>query len=357
MRWQELYPEWVEVLSTLTEAPCVVLVLGGTDVGKSTFSVLLLRLWAQHHSPVGFLDLDLGQTTFGPPTTMGWLLVREPFQRLSDLVPGGFAFLGDTTVARHPHASLAGARHVMDELMSYQPAGIVVDTCGYIGGVGGRHYKLLLTGLLRPQVVIALQRDTELEPILSALERRTDWRVERLQVPPCITRKSPPIRAHARRVAFANYFQNARSHTLSLDQVSLTGRRLGSGLPLSPERRTRLSQQLRTDILHAEIVGNSLHVIVRQPLKEAQTQLLATQIGVDRAVVLPPTAYHHLLVGLIDYHGRHFGVGLIEQIDFEARTLTILTPVVSVHPVRWVQLGFVRILPDGTDLGEPLRDG
>jgi hypothetical protein len=29
----------------------------------------------------------------------------------------------------------------------------------------------------------------------------------------------------------------------------------------------------------------------------------------------------------------------------------------SVNPVRWVQLGYLRILPDGTELGEPLRDG
>ena len=118
-----------------------------------------------------------------------------------------------------------------------------------------------------------------------------------------------------------------------------------------------LNQQIRGEILHAEMVGNSLHVIVRQPLTESQIQLLMTLCSADRAVVLPPSAYHHLLVGLIDYRGRHFGVGLIEELNFDQRTLTVLTPVASVLPVRWVQLGFTRVLPDGTELGEPLRDG
>lgn len=357
MRWQELYPEWAPLLSELAEKPSVVMVLGGMDVGKSTFCSLLVRLWGQAGQSVGFLDLDLGQTSFGVPATMSWAIVKEPFQRVSELVPDGFAFVGDTTPARHSLIALASARSAMDELQHCRPDGIVIDTCGYIAGMGGRQYKLLMVNLLHPQVLIALQRDTELEPILSALERRNNWRVERVRVPSVIARKSPVMRAHARRVAFASYFQNARSQTLSLDQISLTGRRLGAGQPIPPNTLQRLNQHIRGAILHIERIGNSLHVIVRQPISETQIQLLTTLTNTDRAVVLPPTAYHHLLVGLIDYQGRHFGVGLIEQIDFEKRLLTVQTPVVSVHPVRWVQLGYLRVLPDGTELGEPLRDG
>lgn len=357
MRWRELYPEWVEALERLSQPQGAVMVLGGTDVGKSTFCSLLLRQWVQARVPVGFLDLDLGQTTLGPPTTLSWALIQKPFQRLGELEADGFAFVGDTTPARHPMLALAGARHALDELKSHHPVGIVIDTCGYIGGASGRQYKLLMADLLRPTVMIALQRQNELEPILQALERRLDWRVERLPVPAAIARKSPVMRAQARRVAFARYFQNARSQTLSLEQVSFTGRRLGAGQPFSPQRLCMLNQQIRGGILHAEMVGNSLHVIVRQPLTESQIQLLMTLCNADRAVVLPPSAYHHLLVGLIDYQGRHFGVGLIEELNFDQRTLTVFTPVASVLPVRWVQLGFTRVLPDGTELGEPLRDG
>ncbi len=357
MHWQTLYPEWVPALQALSQPSGLVMVIGGVDVGKSTFCSLLLRQWVAQGKPVGFLDLDLGQTTIGPPTTVSWTLITEPFERLSELEPGGLAFVGDTAPARHVALMLAGARHVLDELMLLQPAGVVVDTCGYISGVGGRHYKLLMVDLLRPRVIVAIQRNTELEPILQALRRRANWEIIELPVPQVIARKTPLLRAQHRRVAFAHYFASARQHTLSLDQVSLTGRRLGAGEPFSAQRLEYLSQQVRAELLHGERMANSVHIITRQPLDEARIQLLLDLTGVDELVLLPPNAYHHLLVGLIDYTGRHFGIGIIESLDFRGRTLSVLSPVNSVQPVRWVQLGYLRILPDGTELGEALREG
>jgi polynucleotide 5'-kinase involved in rRNA processing len=140
-------------------------------------------------------------------------------------------------------------------------------------------------------------------------------------VPQPILRKSPPFRAQYRRAAFARYFERAQSHTLPLDQFSFIGRRLGGGQPISEARRRYLADQVRAELLHAEMVGDSLHLIVRQPLSDAQIETLMTLAGVDKLVMLPQSAYHNLLVGLIDYTGRCYGLGLIESLDFKARTL------------------------------------
>jgi polynucleotide 5'-kinase involved in rRNA processing len=215
----------------------------------------------------------------------------------------------------------------------------------------------MLIDLLRPQVIVALQRKDELTPIVGALRRRADWKLHELPVPQAILRKSPPFRAQYRRAAFARYFERAQSHMLPLDQFSFIGRRLGGGQPMSEARRRYLADQVRADLLHAEMVGDSLHLIVRQPLSDAQLETLMTLAGVDKLVMLPQSAYHNLLVGLMDYTGRCYGLGLIESLDFKARTLGLLSPVRSVDPVRWVHLGYLRLLPDGTELGEPLRDG
>jgi polynucleotide 5'-hydroxyl-kinase GRC3/NOL9 len=333
------------------------MVLGGVDTGKSTFCSLLLRQWHQAGILAGYLDLDPGQSNVGPPATFSWTLVRQPFERLNELAPGGLAFIGDTTPARHLSLALAGARRVLDELLALQPEAVVIDTCGYVGGWIARHYKLLLADLLRPRVIIGLQRERELAPILDALSRRADWRVETLPVPASIARKPPIFRVQYRRVAFARYFEGARSHTLPLSQISLVGRRLGAGEPLSEATRQHLQSQIRAELLYAERYGDSLHVILRQPLSEHQVGLLQTLTRTSRLTMLPPSAYQNLLVGLTDYTGRTFGIGLIESLDFEAGTLSLLSPVHSVQPVRWVQLGYLRVLPDGTELGEPLREG
>ncbi len=357
MNWRAVYPEWQAVLENLASVSGVVMVLGGVDTGKSTFCSLLLRLWQSAGTVAGYVDLDLGQSNVGPPSTFSWSLVRQPFERLSDLVPGGLAFVGDVTPARHIALSLTGARRVLDELLALQPEKVVIDTCGYIGGWAARQYKLMLTDLLRPRVIVGLQHERELNPILDALRRRADWRVEVVPVPEAIGRKPPIFRSQYRRVAFARYFEGARSHTLPLSQISLIGRRLGAGEPLSDAARQHLQNQIRAELLHAERYGDHLHVILRQPLTEQQIGLLQALTRAQHLTLLPPSAYQHLLVGLTDYTGRTFGIGLIESLDFEAGTLTLLSPVHSVQPVRWVQLGYLRVLPDGTELGEPLREG
>lgn len=355
--WQTVYPEWQEAIERLAQASGTVMVLGGVDTGKSTFCSLLLRQWQNAGALAGYVDLDPGQSNVGPPATFSWTLVRQPFERLNELSPGGLAFLGDTTPARHLSLALAGARRVLDELLALQPEKVAIDTCGYVGGWVARYYKLTLADLLRPRVIVGLQRERELTPILDALSRRADWQVEALPVPESIARKPPIFRSQYRRVAFARYFEGARSHTLPLNHISFVGRRLGAGEPLSEATKRHLENQIRAELLHAERYGDHLHVILRQPLTEHQIGLLQTLTRANRLTLLPPSAYQYLLVGLTDYTGRTFGVGLIESLDFEAGTLTLLSPVHSVQPVRWVQLGYLRVLPDGTELGEPLREG
>ncbi|MCX7925826.1 MAG: Clp1/GlmU family protein [Fimbriimonadales bacterium] len=357
MRWRELYPEWQEAVDELVSQSGVVLVLGATDVGKSTFCSLLLKLQQQAGRSVGFVDLDVGQTTVGPPAAFSSVLINKPYELLHELSPHSMAFLGDVSPVRHVSLALIGARRVLDGLTPLQPESVVVDTDGYIGGWHGRAYKIMLVDLLRPQAIVALQRADELEPILGALRLRADWKLYELSVPKTILRKSPPHRAQHRRVAFARYFEKALSHTLPLEQFRFIGRRLGSGQPLSEARKRFLADQIRAELLHAETIGDSLHLIVRQPLSDAQIETLMTLANVNKLVMLPQSAYHNLLVGLIDYTGQCYGLGLIETLDYKARTLTVLSPVRSVQPVRWVQLGYLRILPDGTELGEPLREG
>ncbi len=355
--WQSVYPEWQRAVEELASLPGPVMVLGGVDTGKSTLCTLLLRQWQEAGLLAGYVDLDPGQSNVGPPATFSGCLVRHPIERLNELSPSGLAFLGDTTPARHVALALAGARRVLDELLALQPDRVVIDTCGYIGGGHGRQYKLMLADLLRPRLIVGLQREQELLPLMDALRRRADWRVEVLPVPEVITRKPPIFRAQYRRVAFARYFESGRSHTLPLSQISFIGRRLGAGEPLGEATKRHLESQIRAELLHVERAGDHLHVILRQPLTEHQIGLLQTLTRTHRLTLLPPSAYHYLLIGLIDYMGRTFGIGLIESIDFEAGTLTVLSPVHSVQPVRWVQLGYLRVLPDGTELGEPLREG
>lgn len=59
--WQQLDP---------TDLHETVMVLGGTDVGKSTFARYPFRKLCSQHEQVAYLDGDPGQSLLGPPTTV-----------------------------------------------------------------------------------------------------------------------------------------------------------------------------------------------------------------------------------------------------------------------------------------------
>src|SRR5690606_28159278 len=64
----DLPPDWAELIDTLAAAPWKrVVVIGGTDVGKSSCSRLLCQHLAREGQKVALLDTDLGQKMIGPP--------------------------------------------------------------------------------------------------------------------------------------------------------------------------------------------------------------------------------------------------------------------------------------------------
>jgi len=351
-----LYPEWADIFERLPLSPALVMILGAVDSGKTTLSSLLIRHWQQQKCTAGVMDLDLGQSEIGPPATLGYAIAQSPFTTIGDLTPRGLAFVGDVTPIHDVPQILIGARRMMDDLQALKPDVVVIDTCGYVRGMGARHFKLQLVELLRPTHLFVLQRNNEMQPILSALQNRTDWDLTVASVPAVVSRKSPTFRSENRRVLFARYFSEAKPYAIEMDQVSFIGRRLGAGVRLTADN-LRLEDTIRDKLLHVERQGSYLHVIAKQMLSENEIATLQTVTGTDQLRVLPAKAYRHLLAGLTDHAGRTFGMAIIQSIDFQARIVNLIAPVHSVQPVKWIHLGSLRVLPDGTELTHRLQDG
>src|SRR5574341_24021 len=84
---QKKHPDWERVLLALAKRPGVTMFLGASDTGKTT----CLRAAAAHLAragllPLAIVDADLGQSTIGPPTTVGLMLVTK--ENLPDLLSG-----------------------------------------------------------------------------------------------------------------------------------------------------------------------------------------------------------------------------------------------------------------------------
>jgi polynucleotide 5'-kinase involved in rRNA processing len=185
--------------------PGVVVLLGGIDSGKTTMARRLLSpAAAGGHGPV-LVDLDLGQSTVGPPTTLALRQVHDPAELADPFTPDAMYFVGAVSPRDHLLPVLAGTVGLLEEARRRSTC-VVVDTSGFVAGIVGQVLKFHKLELARPRYVVGLQRGEELEPLLGVARRFTRAEVSALPVHPAVVASSVEQRADHRRERLARYF-------------------------------------------------------------------------------------------------------------------------------------------------------
>lgn len=184
-----------------------IMVLGGTDTGKTTLVECLADLLSKS-GPVGFLDLDMGQSTVGPPTTVAWALIDRGFPGRGELKTREMAFVGSLSPRGSILPALAGSVRMLQSAAFSCPT-VLIDTSGFIEGSDGRIFKQFKIDLLAPDLIIALQRGSELEPVLQGMSHQRHPEILRIPVLPGVRMRSPEDRATWRAARFADYFSTA----------------------------------------------------------------------------------------------------------------------------------------------------
>ncbi|MCS6775729.1 MAG: Clp1/GlmU family protein [Chloroherpetonaceae bacterium] len=350
------YALWREALEELARAPGTVVLLGDTDTGKTTFTRLLIRYWTEAGYRVGVLDADIGQSEIGPPTCIGLAYTQTPVLALSDLSPHALAFVGSASPRGHTLEYVCALHRLYRQAVREQPGSpLIVDTPGYIHGRGALRLHQACLELLGPCTIVALQRNSELEPVLAPFRHYTGYHIFAPPIPDVLSRKPPAYRAQRRVMRFAAYLQNARMHTYSFDAVACCGLWLGSGTPLAAHQlafvRQVLAPQIR--VYYAELCGQQLGLMVGSPVSPQLPALSIVQKELHAQSFCITTApqLHHLLIGLESSSGKLLGIGCLEALDFRRRTLGIVTPVRAPAAACILRFGSLRVRPDGTEVG------
>lgn len=271
----------------------IILVVGGSDTGKTTVVWELARLFSQR-SRVAIVDADIGQSHIGPPTTIGWGIMRPETKRWEDIPLEGLYFVGATSPPGHLLPAVVGTKRMVDEAR-WTCRRVLVDTTGLIDRNAGRALKTHQVDVIRPDVILALQRRTELEHLLIAWQGMRRPRVLRFKPSDAVQFKSREERFVYRTERFRSYFRDAHFQTLSWKQVGVRN--------ADPD------------------------------------QLVATEYFLNR------------LVALRDREGRDMALGIVQDVDREQKTLSILSPLEAPIHVGAIVFGSIRITPDGVQLG------
>jgi polynucleotide 5'-hydroxyl-kinase GRC3/NOL9 len=196
----------------------ICLILGASDTGKTTLAEALAKHLAKHQ-PVGIIDADIGQSHIGPPATVDWAVVDNPQINFSKLTVGGISFVGDVTPVGHLLQLTAAITQCVQQVSEATEL-IIIDTPGFIYGPAAAVLWWTVQQILKPRLILAVQRGDELNYILSVL-RFFDLQLELVKSPPQIPAKSPQDRQNYRRSQFISYFRNAGPYNISLSNIAV----------------------------------------------------------------------------------------------------------------------------------------
>ena len=276
----------------LTAERCLLMLLGGSDTGKTTLAERLADVLAAS-GPVAIVDTDMGQSHIGPPTTIGWGMVTDRFPGWDAIETEGFYFVGTTSPVRSLQPTVVGAKLICGAARS-SARFVIVDTTGLVTGSLGCTLKWRKIDAIQPDVVVAIQRGDELEPILERYNHASCPRIFRMKTPADVRRKTSDQRTAYREQLFGRYFENSR--------------------------------------------------IVQLPEETGAVRCT------DEVYPYDLEDLSNRVVSLRDGARRDMALGILLEPDLGDEALLVRTPLQNVEAVRTVMVGDVRISPDGKQL-------
>lgn len=286
--------EWFALLDVLTEEKGMAILLGATDTGKSTLANFLILNLCRRGLKVALVDADIGQSSLGPPTTIGLSIFKSDPDWEVVLSPPEIFFVGSTTPEGHFPLHLKGIKRMVDKAISYDTEWILVDTTGFVSGEAGKELKSRKIDLLSPRFILALQRSDEIEHILSLYQENPLYKIRRLPLSEKVRTRSMEERRTNRANRFRDYFKDSVIQELAVEEVRIEGEVLdpsGEAIPLD------WSLRINT-----------------------------------------------LLIGLKDNNDDCLALGLTKNYFEEKKRLRVLTPLQDIQKVKTIQLSSLKII-------------
>lgn len=214
--------QWEELASAVRERPGVrvVYVIGAANRGKTTFCRYLARSLSTE-SPVAYIDCDPGQSSIGPPATIG----------LQEMSPSGapagrplLYFIGSTSPKGHLLPCLSGLKKLNENACARGLKTIILDSSGFVLDKVAREFQFHVIDLLQPDFLAAFQQEGELEALLGNFAGHPRVAIYRVPVSPAVEVRTISQRQSHRRRLFRTYFREAVFQDLGIQGRGLHGR-------------------------------------------------------------------------------------------------------------------------------------
>lgn len=329
----------------------VIFAAGAADTGKSSRIASIAAAQADVGRSVMVLDLDVGQSEIGPPGLID-LCEVAPDKPAKEWKARAQWYVGATT----PFASMVdvvtGALRLAERALELGAELVLVDTPSFVNTPSGHALMRCLVDVLRPNAILAIQRQDELDRWLSGIGAPA----LRLPMDPGARSKPAGLRAARRASKLADYFADAKRHQVSLTEKVMRGTRLGFGTALTTTDHRIASPLLGCPVLHAERGASSVAFWTLGPPRHPLDRV-AAEFGVRQAVTFDAAFWAGRSLGFIGPNGFCVAMGVVEKVDWPSLTAAVRAPAYSLAEAVAVHAGTMRHRTDGTGLPNvPERD-
>ncbi len=333
---------------TLNEVSNKVLVLGTSDIGKTTFCTYLANSALANTFEVNVIDGDLGQSDIGPPTTISSSKLTKPVADLFNVEPVNIFFTGMTTPSWAPERVLKGFAFVNESCKEEAGSFTIINTDGWIAGEGAVHYKTNLISELCPETVIGIQEGEELEKILQATEKQ-GFSVIRLEPPNHIQKRDRNERKHLREQGYHKFLKGIITRSIPLSWVHLDNTPLSRGETPTVERLKELENLFGCQITYCEESIDTLFIVFGREKPNDEVSSKVNNVLNKRLFSVFRGEEKGLLVGVSDERGIFLGIGVIQEIDYGNHLIKVHTPVED--KIGYIHFGQVIVNKYGKELG------
>lgn len=327
--------DWERIARRVVKAQSVVLVIGSTDVGKSTFCRFLVDQGVAKGLKVGFVDADIGQSQIGPPTTIG----LKFFPQSSTSNPDDLYFVGSVSPDCHLLECVTGTHLMVEVALKAGAEFIVIDTTGYVGGVAAVVLKRHKIEIIQPDYLICIQRSGELNPIVAGFVGLSTIQIHHLSPHKKAVSKSNESRRKYRETRFKHYFDDTVRECIRFDRIRGQRSPFFIGRQANTKELDILSNFVGDDVLYAEWGHRSLSIVTPNMLSNLTQGRLKSQYSLTSLVAETPVYFERCLIGMLDDSMKTLSIGVIESVDFQSNVLQIRCKPNCASETKIVQFG------------------
>ncbi len=329
------------------EKPVIVVVMGEVDSGKTSFCTYLANKALREKRRVAIIDADLGQSDIGPPSTIGFCRLNSPIRDPFLLKAENAYFIGTTTPSGALSKVIDKLAKMKDESLKKAVDFLVINTDGWVLGEEAVQYKLRLVKGIAPSVVVGIQQQDELTPILTALN---GIEVLSIESPPAVKKRDREKRKILRELSYKKYLKGAKVQSFPLSWVKVEDLPIGTGATPNERRMEKIRTVLGVNPIYCEETPNLIVIVTgrNQQVDEGQIPSLDEELG-KKVKLVQEGDEQGLLVGLHDEEEKFLGIGILNKIDYGRHIVQVYTPVTA--NVASIHVGQVKLDKKGKEIG------